>query len=319
MAAEPKGGAGSAGSSRDKDSDIRVQASEPPSQKRRGPLAPAAELLAQRMPELRPKLRMAGMDDEPVAFLEKTLTTALVLSGCLLVITYFFVYQAIADSLPANPAGAALMIIGPLVLVPMAAFRYLLFYPEAKVARREKELDYEIVFAGRHIAIALKSGMPLFDTFAGASTGYGAVSRELAKVVDKVVMGVPVAQAIRDVTQNNPSKYFNRVLIQISNSVASGADVGTSLESVLDQISKEQVIALREYSQKLTPIVMFYMIFGIIIPSLGVVLATVVFSAISGGKFGFSSGLLVMVFFILGVVQFLFLGAAEASRPKYLV
>jgi hypothetical protein len=108
-------------------------------------------------------------------------------------------------------------------------------------------------------------------------------------------------------------------MIQIANSVSSGADVGNSLESVLDQISKEQVIALREYSQKLTPIVMFYMVFGIIVPSLGIVLATVVFSAISGGKFGFSSGLLVIAFFLIAVIQFLFLGIMESSRPKYII
>jgi pilus assembly protein TadC len=107
--------------------------------------------------------------------------------------------------------------------------------------------------------------------------------------------------------------------MQIANALSSGADVGDSLESVLDQISKEQLISLKEYSQKLTPIVMFYMLFGIIVPSLGIVLATVVFSAVSGGSFGFSSGLLVIVFLLITLIQFLFLGFIEASRPKYLI
>jgi flagellar protein FlaJ len=262
---------------------------------------------------------MAEMDDDPVPFLEKTLAASLAVSGCLIVLAYLFTYQGIADSLSRNLLGAIVMILWPPLLIPLGVFRYLLLYPEAMLIKRQRELDYEIVFAGRHIAIALKSGMPLFDTFVGASSGYGAVSREFGKIVDKVVLGVPVAQAIRDVTDNNPSKYFNRMLIQVSNSVSSGADVGSSLESVLDQISKEQMIALKEYSQKLTPIVMFYMIFGIIVPSLGIVLATVVFSAISGGKFGFSSSLLVVAFFLIAVVQFLFLGFAESARPKYLL
>jgi pilus assembly protein TadC len=288
-------------------------------QKKRGPLAQAAEIIAQQMPDLRGKLRMAEMDDDPVPFLEKTLAASLAVSGCLIVLAYLFTYQGIADSLSRNLLGAIVMILWPPLLIPLGVFRYLLLYPEAMLIKRQRELDYEIVFAGRHIAIALKSGMPLFDTFVGASSGYGAVSREFGKIVDKVVLGVPVAQAIRDVTDNNPSKYFNRMLIQVSNSVSSGADVGSSLESVLDQISKEQMIALKEYSQKLTPIVMFYMIFGIIVPSLGIVLATVVFSAISGGKFGFSSSLLVVAFFLIAVVQFLFLGFAESARPKYLL
>jgi flagellar protein FlaJ len=288
-------------------------------QKARGWFTKAAEILAQRMPDLKQKLRMADMNDDTVLFLEKTLRATLLLSACLLVLVYLFIYKSILGDIPANPLLAALMVIVPLVLVPFVSFSYLMLYPDAALSRRQKELDYEIVFAARHISIALKSGMPLFNTFVGASSGYGIVSKEFSKIVDKVVLGVPVTQAIRDITQNNPSKYFNRIMIQIANSVSSGADVGSALESVLDQISKEQLIALKDYSQKLTPIVMFYMVFGIIVPSLGIVLATVVFSAISGGSFGFSSGLLVIAFFFIAVVQFLFLGLTESVRPKYLI
>jgi pilus assembly protein TadC len=186
--------------------------------------------------------------------------------------------------------------------------------------RRKKELDYEVVFAGRHLVIALKSGMPLFDAMVGVSKGYGEVSKEITRVVDKVVLGMPINHAIREAVQYCPSKYFTRILMQIANSLSSGADVGNSLEAVLDQISKEQMIQLKEYSQKLTPIVMFYMVFGIIVPSLGIVLATVVFSAVSGGKIsGFTSLTLIPIFLMITIIQFLFLGVIETSRPKYLI
>jgi flagellar protein FlaJ len=214
----------------------------------------------------------------------------------------------------------AVMVIAPILIVPGVIFSYLMLYPEASIIRRQREMDYEIVFAGRHIVIALKSGMPLFETFVGASTGYGAVSREFSKIVDQIVLGVPMTQAIREVVQYNPSKYFTRMMMQIANALSSGADVGSSLESVLDQISKEQMIALKEYSQKLTPIVMFYMVFGIIVPSLGIVLTTVIFSAVSGGNdFGLPSFLLPVAFVMIALVQFLFLGLIESSRPKYLI
>jgi flagellar protein FlaJ len=302
---------------------ITLPKTAPPGQvqapKKRGVFLQAAELASRQMPDLRRKLRMADMADEPVEFLEKALRATTLLSASLIVLTYLFSYQAIVDNLAKNVLAAMLLALGPVVLVPFLVFFYLMFYPDAALMRRQKELDYEIVFAARHITIAIKSGLPLFDTFVGASTGYGIVSREFSKIVDKIVLGIPPTQAIRDITQNNPSRYFNRILIQIANSISSGADVGNSLESVLEQISKEQMIALKEYSQKLTPIVMFYMVFGIIVPSLGIVLATVVFSAISGGKFGFSSGLLVIAFFLIAVVQFLFLGFVESARPKYLI
>jgi flagellar protein FlaJ len=293
---------------------------EAKAQKKRGPLTQLAEMISSRMPDLRKKLRLADMDDNAADFMEKVLASTIYVSLGLLVVVYLFLLDPLQQSLQNNNMPQAiLMAVGPLILVPLVVFGYLMLYPDAARIRREKEMDYEVVFAGRHIVIALKSGMPLFDTFAGASTGYGAVSGEFSKIVDKVVMGMPVTQAIRETMQNNPSKYFTRLMMQMANAISSGADVGSSIESVLDQISKEQVISLKEYSQKLTPIVMFYMIFGIIVPSLGIVLATVIFSAISGGKLGFPQGLLVMVFAVIALIQFLFLGFVESSRPKYLI
>ncbi|MEW6721829.1 MAG: type II secretion system F family protein [Candidatus Micrarchaeota archaeon] len=286
--------------------------------RKRGPLAAVAELLSSRFPDLKKKLKMAGMDDNPVHFLEKVAGSTLMVSVGLIVLAYIFLYEnAMLNLRLGNMAFLALEIVLPLAGIPIVIFFYLMLYPEAAILRRQKEMDYEIVFAGRHIVIALKSGMPLFDTFVGASTGYGAVSREFAKIVDQVILGVPVTQAIRDVVQNNPSKYFTRMLMQIANALSSGADVGGSLESVLDQISKEQMISLKEYSQKLTPIVMFYMVFGIIVPTLGVVLLTVILSAV--GSKGLPPESLLMVFLVISVIQILFLGLVETSRPKYLI
>jgi len=292
-------------------------ATAPP--KKKSPLFFIAELLAPRFPDLRQKLRLADMKAEPIEFLDRTVFSSVFISIALILISYLLMKEQIPAYFPGNMALFLISVLGPIIIIPPIVFGYLMLYPDAAIMRRQKEIDYEIVFACRHIAIALKSGMPLFDSFVGASSGYGVVSKEFAKIADKVVLGVPVAQAIRETTQDNPSRYFTRVMMQIANSLSSGADVGGSLDSVLDQISKEQMISLREYSQKLTPVVMFYMVFGIIVPSLGVVLATVIFSALSGGSFGFSRFVLVLVFLLIAVIQFLFLGYIDSSRPKYLI
>ncbi len=288
-------------------------------QRKRGLMTSMAEILAASSPDLKKKLKLADMGDSPVEFLEKVLSTTLLISVGLIILSYLFMLEQLTYSYATDIPMSVLMVLAPLIIIPSAIYSYLMLYPEAARIRRQKEMDYEIVFAGRHIVIALKSGMPLFDTFVGASSGYGAVSKEFARIVDKVVLGVPTTQAIREVVHYNPSKYFIRMLMQIANALSSGADVGDSLESVLDQISKEQMIALKEYSQKLTPIVMFYMVFGIIVPSLGIVLATVVFSAVSGGTVGFTSSILLIAFVLIALVQFLFLGFIESSRPRYLI
>ena len=277
---------------------------------KRGVFYPFAEVLSHRFGDLKTKLRLAGIEKTPVEFMERVIGNTIWVSLILTILVGLIMYFVTATNL------LWLILVG--VVVVFAVFNYLMIYPDASLMKRKRELDYEIVFAGRHILIALKSGMPLFDTFVGTSTGYGEVSKELKKVVDKIVVGIPSTQAIREVAQQTPSKYFARVMQQIANSLASGADVADSLEAVLDQISKEQMILLKEYSQKLTPMVMFYMLFGIIVPSIGVVLAVALMSVLTG-ETQFSSVVLLPIFLLIVLVQFLFLGVIESSRPKYLI
>jgi len=282
------------------------------SARKRGVVTTLAEVFAPQFPDLKKKLMLANMTQTPIECLEKAVTSAIYLSLAFVILTGV-VFLAM------NPPTSLLWLIPLAIVYYLILFYYMMFYPDAAVARRQKELDYEVVFAGRQIVIAIKSGMPLFDAIVSATSGYGEVSKEMSKISDKVVLGIPITQAMREEAQSNPSKYFVRVLMQIANSLSSGADVGSALEVVLEQISKEQMIALKEYSQKLTPIVMFFMVFGIIVPSLGVVLATVVFAAISGGALGLTSAILIPVFFMIAIIQFLFLGMVESSRPKYII
>lgn len=288
-------------------------------EKRKGIFTFFAELLQPRFPDLRKKLHMGELKQSPVEFLETVVSSTFFVSLAVLFVIALIFYDPLENLMRTNVPAFALAVIAVLAAVPLIIGSYFMLYPSVAIVKRKKELDYEVVFAARHILIALKSGMPLFECFVGASRGYGAISREFTNIVDKILLGIPMTQAIRESVQDNPSKYFNRIMMQMANSISSGADISESLESVLEQISKEQTIALKEYSQKLTPIVMFYMIFGIIIPSLGIVLTVVVFSAVSGGMFGINSSILLPLLAIIGLVQFLFLGIMENSRPKYLI
>jgi hypothetical protein len=122
---------------------------------------------------------------------------------------------------------------------------------------------------------------------------------------------------MHEVANANPSSTFRRVILQLTNSLSSGSNVADSLEAVLEQISREQVISLREYGQKLNPTVMFFMIFGVVFPSLGVALAVIFISFIGGGSSIGGFALLAGAFILIFLLQFLFLTIAESSRPKF--
>ena len=280
------------------------------SKKAAKPVRFISEWLMPYYPNMRKKLIMAGISKSQEDFLDGAVLSCLLMTIVLTVATAVFF----------SSMNVEMFWIIPLFFVYLfITFQYFMLYPDVKITKRKKDIDYELVFAGRHLLIALKSGMPLFDSLVGVSRGYGAVSEEFNRIVEKVTLGVSMTQAIREVIQNCPSNDYNRIMLQIANSISSGSDVADSLEVVLNQVFREQVIALKAYGQKLNPLVMFYMIFGIIFPSLGLAFAVILFSLLGAGRFGITASLLLLVFVCIGVIQFLFLAMVESSRPKYVI
>ncbi len=276
--------------------------------------------LSQYFPDLKKTLMLADLKKSPAEFLESVAVNAAVLSYGALILT-LLIYSNFRPAEFLLGINIMYVVYGIILLVvyKLIFFNYLMLYPAVMKRKRQREIDHEIVFAGRHLVIAFKSGMPLFPAILSLSTGYGQVSKEFSRISEKVSLGTPLIQAIRDVANTTPSQYLTRILLQISNSLSSGADIGTSLESVLNQISKEQVIQLKEYGQKLTPLVMFFMMFGIIIPAIGIVCLIVLSTVISAGQKGLSPMILSKVFIVVALLQYLFFGIIESSRPRYLL
>ncbi len=273
--------------------------------------------IATYFPEIKNKLILAGNNSTPSEFIEKVLKTTIFLSiaGVIFISLLLSIFLNEPDFVRLLP-----LILPFVIILPIFFFWYLMLYLDVAIIRKRKNMDYEIVFLVRHMIIALRSGMPLFDVLVGVSVGYGDLSREFNKIVEKTTLGVSLSQAIRESANNTPSKNYSRVIMQISNALSSGADVADSLEVILEQISKEQVIALKTYGNKLTPFVMFFMIFGIILPSLGVAFAVILLSLISGNSLtGQGAFLLSFVLLFILLVQYLFLAMVEGSRPYYAV
>jgi hypothetical protein len=97
------------------------------------------------------------------------------------------------------------------------------------------------------------------------------------------------------------------------NSLKTGTEVGTALNSVIEQIVKEQAIAVQEYGKKLSPLAMFYMTVSIIVPSLGITML-VILATFIGLKI--SMPILVILAVMVAFVQFMFLSLIRASRPS---
>ena len=268
--------------------------------------------IASSRPLLKKELDMAEMPLSPPQFVERCFMSAIPIALVLEVLMLAALSQLSAGA----PAFALLAALGIPVFV-FLSLQYFLMQPRVVSKRRARKIDQELVFAGRHLLIELRSGVMLFDAMLGVTRDYGEVSREFNKIVEKVTLGVPMAAALHDVAEHCPSNYGRRVILQMANSLSSGSDVADSLEAVLEQVSQEQIIQLKAYGQKLNPLVMFYMIFGVIMPSLGVTFLIILLSFVGTGLAASGPGILAVIFCLVTVTQFMFLTVVENSRPSF--
>ncbi len=260
-------------------------------------------------PGLKKKLQIAGIDKESLEFLDWVVASSLIFSLILTILT-----AAILSIYYLNPLYSLIVF---LITFPIF-FYYYLHYPDVLILRKRKAIERDLVFAMKHLIITVSSGMPLFDALASLTKGYGAVSKEFKEIVEAVSTGEPLPHVLKAKASTTPSPAFKRVLIQLANAVVSGADIERAMSAIVDQIAKEQLIEVKEYGQKLNPVIMFYLILGVIIPSLGITFLIILLSFVSGGV-QFPFYYLLIVAALVALFQFLFLAYVESSRPRYTI
>ncbi len=188
-------------------------------------------------------------------------------------------------------------------------------FPKHKTKSDVKSIERDILFAARDMIIALRSGMPLFNSIVSVSTGYGAASKEFARIVERVQLGMPLEAAIDETLEETKSDSFRRLMLQASVSIKAGADVISALQSIIDQLAQERVIELRRYGQRLNAIAMFYMLFGVIMPSMGIAVVTILTTFIA--LFTVTPQLLEGALVAISFLQIIFLQMIRSSRPSF--
>ena len=260
-------------------------------------------MIARRLPNLKHNLKKAGMNYKPEDFIKRTflfafyMTTGLVVSLTLILAKF-------------GALNSIMIALVPIVFVIL--FSYMLKLPDVIISKKEKGITKEIVFAGRHLIIELESGVPLYNSFINISKNYEVVGGYFKEIVDKVNLGTSMEDALTEAVEYIPSNDFRRLLWQILNSIRTGSNVSKSLESVLEQIAREQTIEIKKYSKKLNPFAMFYMIIAVILPSLGVTMLVVFSSFVD---FELSLTIFLIIAGLLAFVQFMFLSMMKFSRP----
>ncbi len=255
-------------------------------------------------------LREEGIETSVRDFVKRMFFSALLSSIVLAIVMYL-----VLTSIGLTAAEGAIFAVLLAVAIFQGAYRSFLQYPVIRAKRSSRNVEKDILFAAREMIISLRSGMPLYDAIKSVGTGYGDASIEFSRIVDKVRFGAPLDEAVDSSIAASKSPSFRRIMLQASVSIKAGADVITALQGALDQLSQERVIEMRSYGQKLNAIAMFYMLFGVILPSMGIAVVTILTTFIS--IFSVTTSVLAMILVVIFLLQIAFLRLIIRSRPIF--
>lgn len=199
------------------------------------------------------------------------------------------------------------------VIISFLSFYYVTLYPKLIVVKKSRRIEKNLLFALRHLLIQVKSGVPLFEGMVSVSKGdYGAVSEEFSKCTKDIATGTPEVDAVNEMALKNPNLHFRRILWQLANAMRAGSDIGNALTVLVENLSNEQRIAIRSYGSQLNPLALMYMMFTVIMPSLGITFLFIV-STFSGVEI--PKVIFYIILFSISVFQFMFLGLIKSRRP----
>ncbi len=253
-------------------------------------------------PRLKEDLRKAHLKQTPEQFVKKTIELAAMLSiGTLILL--FFIFEIAGISL------GYFFLLLPLLCV--GYFLFLLQTPKGIISKRRRELDQEVLFAGRFLLVKVNSGRPLLNALIEGSQSYGVSSKYFKEIVEDINMGTPIEAALDNAVKYSPSDKFQRVLFQINTALKVGIDVSIPLTNVIEEITSEQFTEIQRYGKKLNSLALFYMLIAIVMPSIGMAIFVVV-----GGLLGLpiNKDIFLVVIGVLILIQLIFISVFKSTR-----
>lgn len=248
-------------------------------------------------------IKQAKIKQKPSEFIKKA-----IIASCYISFTFVILLFFLFDRLEIN-----LFILIPIFLIIfLFSLSFISNSPKVTIRKREREINQEVLFAGRYILVKLDSGIPLYNALLDASNSYGISAKYFKEIVDDIRLGIPIEEALELTRESCPSTYFKVILTELITSIKTGVDVSVALREILKQIMKQQILEIKEYGKKMNAFMMLYMVVATIMPSLGVTMFIVM-----AGLMGLplTTGVMLVILLLLALMQFMFLAVLKSMRP----
>ena len=262
------------------------------------------ELIARKNPRLELELKQAKIDERPETYISKSLAIALIFSLTLIAPLFFILIKAKVS---------LLFLLGVFIIFFPLILMIILNLPSYRIKKRINEIESDILYSARYLLLKMRTGAPLINALVDVSKLHTNSSKYFGEIVSDIYLGEPIENAIEHAYRYTPSEQFKKILKVVKNSLNTGVDIKSNMELVLKEITDEQIIKIESYSKKINSLSLFYMVLGVIAPSLGVSMFIIAASFI---KIKVTMGLLLFLFVLICIIQYFFIMLFNAAKPK---
>ena len=255
-------------------------------------------------PSLKLRLKKAGLSQTPFQYIHQTLFMTLFSYIAVAVIVFLFFKK--------NLLLLILFEFLSLFLIPII-YSFWLSYVDVQIRKYARDLDGDLLFISEYFLVSLESGLPLGNAIERFSRLKRPGGKFFKTVYTEFQTGKDLETALNDASVYSPSDSLRILLKRLHDSLTIGVDLKVVLENYIKESSDKKIVEIKGYSKKLNPIIMMYLLIGIVLPSLGItffILGATVMSITPT----FLKYILIFTFLIMFLFQYMSYSAFKFSR-----
>lgn len=248
--------------------------------------------LIKKNPELKTKLKQANSKLSTFQYMYQTVTMTVMSFIALDVIIFLFTKK--------NIELMFIALVASLMLIPML-YKFWINVVTVQITKLGRELDADILFVSEYLLVSLESGLPIGNAIENLSKINRPGGQFFKRVYTEFKTGKSFEEALSEGIRISPSKRMKDLIKKLKDSIVIGVNLRTVLETYIDDSSEKKVLEVKAFSKRLNPIVMMYLLLGIVLPSLGIT-----FFILAAAMLEWTSDLLKYVLIFIFLLMFVF-------------
>ena len=260
--------------------------------------------IVKRNPSLKFNLKKAGSKQTPFQYIYQTVSMTIFTVIAFLVVAFL--------ATKSNLQIMLLALLSVIFILPLI-YKFWVSYVQVQIRKSARELDSDLLFVSEYFLVSMESGLPLANAIQNLSRLQRPGGRFFKRVFTEFNTGKDLEEALEEGSKFCASDNMKILLKRLKDSLNIGVDLKTVLENFVQEASEKKILEIRSYSKKLNPVIMMYLLLGVVFPSLGVTFF-ILGAAIMQVTPELLKLLLTMIFLVMFGFQYMTYSAFKFSR-----